>query len=57
MLGPIPDDLQSADNYLIALGQDDGATPGYDAVTGVGAVTSAFATAFESQSQTAKGRR
>jgi hypothetical protein len=57
VLGPIPDDLQSADNYLIALGQDDGATPGYDAVTGVGAVTPAFATAFESQSQTAKGRR
>ena len=57
LFGPIPDDLQSTDNYLIALGQDDGATPGYDAVTGVGAVTPAFVTAFGSQPQTAKGRR
>ena len=48
--GPIPDDLQSADNYLIALGQDDGAAPGYDMVTGVGAVTPAFITAFGSRS-------
>ena len=47
LLGPIPDDLQSADNYLIALGQDDGAAPGYDDVTGVGAVTPAFITSFE----------
>ena len=55
--GPIPDDLQSADNYLIALGQDDGAEPGYDAVTGVGAVTPAFVTAFGSPFQAAHGRR
>jgi hypothetical protein len=55
--GPIPDDLQSADNYLIALGQDDGAAPGYDAVTGVGAVTPAFVTAFGSPFQAAHGRR
>ena len=54
--GPIPDDLQSTDDYLIALGQDDGATPGYDAVTGVGAVTPAFVTAFGNQYQTAAGR-
>jgi subtilase family serine protease len=55
--GPIPDDLQSADDYLIALGQDDGAEPGYDAVTGVGAATPAFVTAFGSQFQAAHGRR
>jgi subtilase family serine protease len=46
LLGPIPDDLQSADNYLIALGQDDGVAPGYNDVTGVGAVTPAFITSF-----------
>jgi len=57
VFGPIPDDLQSADNYLIALGQDDGAEPGYDAVTGVGAATPAFVTAFGSPFQGAHGRR
>jgi subtilase family serine protease len=55
--GPIPDDLQSTDDYLIALGQDDGVTPGYDDVTGVGAVTPAFVTALGSRFQAAQGRR
>jgi subtilase family serine protease len=48
-VGPIPDDPQSADDYLIALGQDDWAEPGYDLVTGVGAVTPAFVTALGSR--------
>jgi subtilase family serine protease len=55
VFGPIPDDLQSPDNYLIALGQDDGAAPGYDDVTGVGAVTPAFITSFTCRSR-ARGR-
>jgi subtilase family serine protease len=49
LFGAIPDDLQSPDNYLIALGQDDGAAPGYDDVTGVGAVTPAFITSFRAR--------
>jgi hypothetical protein len=40
------DDAQAGNNWLTALGEDDGATPGYDDVTGVGAVTPAFITSF-----------
>jgi hypothetical protein len=46
LFGALPDDLQSANNYLIALGQDLGAARGYDDATGVGAVTPAFVTSF-----------
>lgn len=46
LFGPLPDDPQSADDWLTALGQDDGAAPGYDDVTGAGAVTPAFVTSF-----------
>jgi subtilase family serine protease len=46
LFGALPDDLQSANNFLIALGQDLGVARGYDDATGVGAVTPAFVTSF-----------
>jgi subtilase family serine protease len=55
LFGTMPDELQSADNYLIALGQDDGAAPGYDYATGVGAVTPAFVTSFGIRVECADG--